>query len=97
MNFDDKNEINNFIKLLSKLPGLGPRSGRRAALAIIKQKDADIDKHNRENRITANYLNRVHITSKLDHAIVENENLIKGILDGMASHEMKIKQDREYK
>ena len=39
MDFDDKNEINNFIKLLSKLPGLGPRSGRRAALAIIKQKD----------------------------------------------------------
>ena len=39
MNFDDKNEINNFIKLLSKLPGLGPRSGRRAALAIIKQKE----------------------------------------------------------
>ena len=39
MNFDDKNEINNFIKLLSKLPGLGPRSGRRAALAIIKEKE----------------------------------------------------------
>lgn len=39
MDFDDKNEINNFIKLLSKLPGLGPRSGRRAALAIIKQKE----------------------------------------------------------
>ncbi len=39
MNFDDNNEIGNFIKLLSKLPGLGPRSGRRAALAIIKQKE----------------------------------------------------------
>ena len=39
MSFDDKNEIDNFIKLLSKLPGLGPRSGRRAALAIIKQKE----------------------------------------------------------
>lgn len=39
MNFDDNNEIGNFVKLLSKIPGLGPRSGRRAALAIIKQKE----------------------------------------------------------
>ena len=35
----EKNEIENFIRLLSKLPGLGPRSGRRAALEIIKRKD----------------------------------------------------------
>ncbi|MDG2188003.1 MAG: recombination mediator RecR [Hyphomicrobiales bacterium] len=39
MSFDEKNEIENFIRLLSKLPGLGPRSGRRAALEIIKKQD----------------------------------------------------------
>ena len=31
----EKNEIENFIRLLSKLPGLGPRSGRRAALDLL--------------------------------------------------------------
>jgi len=35
----DNNEIDNFIRLLSKLPGLGPRSGRRAALELIKKKE----------------------------------------------------------
>lgn len=33
-------EIQNLIKLLSKLPGLGPRSGRRAALHLMKQKES---------------------------------------------------------
>lgn len=32
-------EIERLIQLLSKLPGLGPRSGRRAALALLKRKD----------------------------------------------------------
>jgi recombination protein RecR len=29
-------DLQNFIKLLAKLPGLGPRSGRRAALHLLK-------------------------------------------------------------
>jgi len=33
-------EIENLIQLLSRLPGLGPRSARRAALHLIKKKDA---------------------------------------------------------
>ena len=33
-------EIERLIALLSKLPGLGPRSGRRAALALLKKRDA---------------------------------------------------------
>src|SRR5215510_3675904 len=33
-------EIDKLIQLLSKLPGLGPRSGRRAALALMKRRDA---------------------------------------------------------
>lgn len=32
-------EINEFIQYLAKIPGLGPRSGRRAALYLIKHKD----------------------------------------------------------
>jgi len=32
-------EIEELIKLISKLPGLGPRSARRAALHLIKKKD----------------------------------------------------------
>ena len=31
-------EIENLIRLIAKLPGLGPRSGRRAALHLIKNK-----------------------------------------------------------
>jgi len=32
-------EIERLIQLLAKLPGLGPRSARRAALRMVKQKD----------------------------------------------------------
>lgn len=32
--------IERLIKLLSRLPGLGPRSARRAALALVKRRDA---------------------------------------------------------
>lgn len=32
-------DINNMIQFLSKLPGLGPRSGRRAALHLLKKKE----------------------------------------------------------
>ena len=33
-------EIERLIELLAKLPGLGPRSARRAALALLKKRDA---------------------------------------------------------
>ena len=33
-------EIERLISLLAKLPGLGPRSARRSALAILKKRDA---------------------------------------------------------
>jgi recombination protein RecR len=36
-------EIDRLIKLLSKLPGLGPRSGRRMALYLIKKKTSVLD------------------------------------------------------
>ena len=34
------NEIENLINILSKLPGLGPRSARRAVLDLLKKRDA---------------------------------------------------------
>lgn len=36
-------EIERLISLLAKLPGLGPRSARRAALALIKKQDTVMD------------------------------------------------------
>jgi recombination protein RecR len=36
-------EIERLIALLGKLPGLGPRSARRAALALLKKKDQLLD------------------------------------------------------
>ena len=36
-------EIERLIALLGKLPGLGPRSARRAALALLKRKDQLLD------------------------------------------------------
>ena len=32
-------EIERLIQLLAKLPGLGPRSARRAALVLLKKRD----------------------------------------------------------
>ena len=36
-------EIERLIALLAKLPGMGPRSARRAALALLKKKDQLLD------------------------------------------------------
>jgi recombination protein RecR len=35
-------EIQRLIQLLSRIPGLGPRSGRRAALHLLQKKDAQM-------------------------------------------------------
>lgn len=39
MNANGGDEIGRLIELLSKLPGLGPRSARRAALALVKKRE----------------------------------------------------------
>src|SRR6201999_4512082 len=36
-------EIERLIQLLAKLPGLGPRSARRAALALLKKRDTMLE------------------------------------------------------
>jgi recombination protein RecR len=40
---DGEKEIDNLISLLSKLPGLGPRSARRAVLQMIKKREFLLD------------------------------------------------------
>jgi recombination protein RecR len=35
-------EIERLIQLLSRLPGLGPRSARRAALHLIRKRDSTL-------------------------------------------------------
>ena len=37
----ESEEIKNLIKLMSKIPGLGPRSARRSVLSLIKNKIKD--------------------------------------------------------
>ena len=41
-------EIDRLIQLLAKLPGLGPRSARRAVLYMLKRRDAFDEAMNRE-------------------------------------------------
>ncbi len=38
-----QNSIDSLIQVLSRLPGLGPRSGRRLALFLLKRKDTVMD------------------------------------------------------
>lgn len=38
-----RNSIETLIQMLSRLPGLGPRSGRRLALYLLKRKDTMMD------------------------------------------------------
>ncbi|MFM7346371.1 MAG: recombination protein RecR, partial [Tagaea sp.] len=35
-------EIETLVRLLAKLPGLGPRSARRAALQLLKKREATL-------------------------------------------------------
>ena len=54
-------EIERLIQLLAKLPGLGPRSARRAALFLIKNRERLLkgeDAHALRRQIVANELAR---------------------------------------
>ena len=50
---------------------------------IIQDKKTKIDIAKRLMSMMSKHHTRVHLTSKLDQAIVKNENMIKGILDEM--------------
>src|SRR5690242_12856446 len=59
-------EIERLIQLLSKLPGLGPRSARRAALALLKKREALLEPLSDAMREAASSIKTCEICGNLD-------------------------------
>jgi recombination protein RecR len=61
-------EIERLIQLLAKLPGLGPRSARRAALVLLKKREALLDPLASALRDAADAITTCEICGNLDTA-----------------------------
>lgn len=61
-------EIERLIQLLSKLPGLGPRSARRAALALLKKRDTMLEPLAASLREAADAILTCEVCGNLDTA-----------------------------
>src|ERR1041385_473717 len=61
-------EIERLIQLLAKLPGLGPRSARRAALVMLKQREALLEPLGAAMREAAASIRNCDICGNLDTA-----------------------------
>jgi len=59
-------EIERLIQLLAKLPGLGPRSARRAALALLKKREALLEPLNAALRDAAAAIRTCEVCGNLD-------------------------------
>jgi recombination protein RecR len=59
-------EIERLVQLLAKLPGLGPRSARRAALALLKKREALLEPLNTALRDAAAAIRTCEICGNLD-------------------------------
>ena len=59
-------EIERLIQLLAKLPGLGPRSARRAALALLKKRDLLLEPLSAAMRDAAAAIKSCEICGNLD-------------------------------
>jgi len=59
-------EIERLIQLLSKLPGLGPRSARRASLALLKKRDTLLEPLAEAMLAAARAINPCEICGNLD-------------------------------
>jgi recombination protein RecR len=59
-------EIERLIALLSKLPGLGPRSARRAALALLKKRDTLLEPLAQAMQEAADAISSCEICGNLD-------------------------------
>ena len=74
------NEIDALIQLISKLPGLGPRSARRAALHLIKNKNqllvplANTMLSAAENIITCKECGNIHTSSPCNICVDESRD-----------------------
>ena len=61
-------EIEKLVQLLAKLPGLGPRSARRAALVLLKKREALLEPLGRAMRDAAAAIRVCQICGNLDTA-----------------------------
>ena len=61
-------EIERLIQLLAKLPGLGPRSARRAALALLKKRESLLEPLGAAMRDAAAAIRNCEICGNLDTA-----------------------------
>ena len=61
-------EIERLIQLLAKLPGLGPRSARRAALALLKKREALLEPLSLALRAAAAAIRSCEVCGNLDTA-----------------------------
>jgi recombination protein RecR len=61
-------EIERLIQLLAKLPGLGPRSARRAALALLKKREALLEPLSAAMRDAAAAIRTCEVCGNLDTA-----------------------------
>lgn len=59
-------EIDNLIRILAKLPGLGPRSARRVALHLLKQKETAMAPLIYALQTTAAAIRSCHVCNNLD-------------------------------
>ena len=59
-------EIERLVQLLSKLPGLGPRSARRAALHLVKRKESLMQPLAEAMRVAAERIRACSICGNLD-------------------------------
>ena len=77
-------EIDQLVKLLAKLPGLGPRSARRAALQLLKKKDQLLRPLAEALTVAADHVVSCHVCGNLDTrdpcAICSDERRDKGLV-----------------
>jgi recombination protein RecR len=59
-------EIDQLVRLLAKLPGLGPRSARRAALQLLKKKDQLLRPLAEALTVAADHVVSCHVCGNLD-------------------------------
>ena len=62
------NEIEQLIRLLARLPGLGPRSARRAALHLIRHRETLLDPLSQALNDTAQSVRECRVCGNLDTA-----------------------------
>ena len=77
-------EIDQLVKLLAKLPGLGPRSARRAALQLLKKKDQLLRPLAEALTVAADHVVSCHVCGNLDTrdpcAVCSDERRDKGLV-----------------